>query len=158
MLLGKVRATFQRLARRGALQHNSLNLNQFKVKLCCKHKVLERPLCAQKGARRSSPECVVLTHFHQSVKVRQCFAALGAERAARFVSSDDAVGSKRAESITQFAPANHSPDLAPEPQTKRTDIPLALTGFQIAIPDVENRAFINCALDSIDDTAFAYAD
>ena len=36
------------------LEHNSLNLDQFKVKLCSHFKVLERPLCAKYGTRRSS--------------------------------------------------------------------------------------------------------
>lgn len=31
------------------LEHNSLNLDQFKVKLCSDFKVLERPLCARSG-------------------------------------------------------------------------------------------------------------
>ncbi len=36
------------------LEHNSLDLNQLKVKLCSNFKVLERPLCAKSGTRRSS--------------------------------------------------------------------------------------------------------
>ena len=38
------------------LEHNSLNLDQFKVKLCSHFKVLERPLCAKSGTRRSNSD------------------------------------------------------------------------------------------------------
>ena len=35
------------------LEHNSLNLDQLKVKLCSNNNVLERLLCAKYGMRRS---------------------------------------------------------------------------------------------------------